>query len=357
MDSINIQNDFEKYDNEINMHPCYLFLGAETDETVLTDKIVNKRWSGIISNLDNTEISERFKSNNREVIIVQSKSEIKPNTVNLPFISLKALIHIDSEDSEEEQCNDFRDEFRDILQRIMHPMDSLYVIGYSEIDFNIRCFNKNICKNSITFFGMKTANLSDIAVNYKDKYGFNYVESSLDSVLIEEKFEDNSLLSDNEDSVLFYINGKVKAIQQYELMSTRSYITLANRFDFEVMLPTGLELKKSYFIKYLKSSSNAQPQWYGYVGEEPFAVKRNFQDGLQSIIECALNGDIMPDGKKYDVKKPIILTGAPFTSKTVTLGAIAYNIYSAKKYPVLYIKEDLLSLSNGEMFDNLVTLR
>lgn len=350
--------EVEKLNSDIQMHPCFLFIGKDTNEALLTDTITKMRWAGVISTSDNLNLITRFNLPGRTILDIQSVQEIQPNRQKMPFVSLQKVIEIDPEDNEEDQYNEFREGIKGVLQRLMQTTNHLYVIGYSEDEFEISSFDRNICKNSILFFGLSENKLSKTAVSRKDRFGFRFYEETLDELLPGNSQIDtlNDTFENEDDSLLFYINGKMCAISRYELLSTRNYISLANKFDVEGIVPYGREMQQRYFMKFLESGSDSPPQWYAYAPNTEFAVKRPFEAGLQYITNLALKGEPMPDGKQYDSKKPIVLMGPPSSSKTVALGALAYYIYSQETYPVLFIRGNIQKIVTSENREHLINL-
>ena len=101
--------EVEKLNSDIQMHPCFLFIGKDTNEALLTDTITKMRWAGVISTSDNLNLVTRFNLPGRTILDIQSVQEIQPNRQKMPFVSLQKVIEIDPEDNEEDQYNEFRE--------------------------------------------------------------------------------------------------------------------------------------------------------------------------------------------------------------------------------------------------------
>ena len=344
--------------SNIGVQPCFLFIGKNTDSSLLSTKILHKKWAGVISTSDSEDLIIKFSIPGRTVLDISSINEIQPNRMKMPFVSLKKVIEIDPDDSKEDQNRDFSIGLQKVLLRLMQNTNHLYVVGYNEEEFDIGYFDRNICRNSVFFFGLSDTQLSDTAVNRAEKYGFRYYEETLDELLPDEPDTDGEEdgFSEFEDSLLFYINEKTYSLPRYEFMSTRSFITLANKMDVEDNIPYGKEMQRRYFRKFLEFSSDSPPQWYAYSQKTQFAVERSFEEGLKNITCLALNGETMPDGNPYDPKKPIVLMGPPSSSKTIALGALAYKVFIEKVYPVIYVRDDIQKLTNGENRKYLVNM-
>lgn len=351
-----LSQEAEKLSNDVRIHPCFLFIGNSVNDAMLTDTITSLPWAGIISTSENPDVIHRFNVPGRTIRNIQAIPEIQPNRKNMPFISLANVIKINHDDTEEDRLDDFKEQMKEILLRLMQETNHLYVIGYTEKEFGIRCFERNICKNAIMFFGWQEDNYSKLAQRRKENHEFRFYEETLDCFFSEMPEDDDFEDIPSDDSLYFFANGKLQAIPRHELLRTHSFITLVNRFDTEYLVPHGQAMQQRYFIKFLEASSGAPPQWYAYSPYTSFAVRRTFEDGLQSITKAALNGDAMPDGKPYDPKKPIVLTGPPSSSKTVALEALAYHIFCQEIYPVLFIRGDIQKITTGEYKDDLIEL-
>lgn len=331
-----------KISSEIQTAECILFIGkkADEDESLVLPLVTRMRWAGVITTCENQNICDKFndKDIRNEVIVVDSINESSINRQNMPFFDLNQLAAISPDDDKDDIEDKKRDTLGAVLQKCLSFKFAryIYVIGYDDREFCIRWFKNELCNGKIYFFGMTTE--TEKTKQFREKYNYRFFEEKLDKFLPDDNENDDVDLSEPFDNnCYFYIDGKVRSLSDQELQKTRNILRLANRYDLEQNIPYGRELQKKYFREFLESDSDSPPQWYAFTRNTDFAIKRPFERGLQYIVEKALDGDTMPDGKKYDSQKPIILMGPPSSSKTTSLGALAYNIYRREKYPVLFV--------------------
>lgn len=334
----------KKISSEIKTTECILFIGkkADEDESLISPLVTRMRWSGVITTCDNKNICDKFNNKDirNDVIVVDSINESSINRKDMPFFDLNRLAAISPDDDEDDIKYEKRNTFQAVLKKVL-PLGSrfarfIYVIGYDDNEFNIRWFQRDICSKKIYFFGMTTE--TEDTKRFRERNYYRFFEEELDKFLPDDDENDGVDLSEPSDNnCYFYIDGKVYSLSDQNLQKTKKVLCLANRYDLEQSIPYGRELQKRYFREFLESDSDSPPQWYAFTRNTDFAIKRPFERGLQYIVEKALDGDTMPDGKKYDPQKPIILMGPPSSSKTTSLGALAYNIYRREKYPVLFV--------------------
>ena len=111
-------------------------------------------------------------------------------------------------------------------------------------------------------------------------------------------------------------------------------------------------MSRTWFSNFLESSASLGPQWYGYLPQSTFYVKRSYEDALVQLVRKMLDGRSITGSSS--VNRPIILAGDPGSSKSITLGALAYRIFNEKIHPVIYISKDsFLSANIGTGFDEL----
>jgi hypothetical protein len=147
---------------------------------------------------------------------------------------------------------------------------------------------------------------------------------------------------------LFYKGNKATFIENKMLLKCQNFAQLLTDESVNETRPMGKAEKERYFELFLDNSS-IRPQWYGYDPELDYYLERPFEETLYKLIQIFLNGKEkeLPDipGNK---KLPIILEGDPGTSKSITLGAIAFKIFKNRKNPVVFIKNEELSFKNDE---------
>ena len=152
----------------------------------------------------------------------------------------------------------------------------------------------------------------------------------------------------DEDNEHFYKNGKAYPISKDYLISKR--FTLLTQEEVSRNRPIGTEAIKNRFLKFLENSSVEGPQWYGYLKESEYHVRRSFEDPLEEYTKQLLSG-------RAKHKAPLVLHGDPCTSKSVALGNLAYRIFSSRINPVIFISKDATLFSeNTEEFEELLEL-
>lgn len=183
--------------------------------------------------------------------------------------------------------------------------------------------------------------------------GRTWYTESIASILQDPPEDDQDADTDlfylyDEDNEHFYKNGKAYPISKDYLISKR--FTLLTQEAVSRNRPIGTEAIKDRFLKFLENSSVEGPQWYGYLKETEYHVRRSFEDPLEEYTRQLLTG-------RAKHKAPLVLHGDPCTSKSVALGNLAYCIFSSHINPVIFIsKEATLFSENTEEFEELLEL-
>ena len=97
-----------------------------------------------------------------------------------------------------------------------------------------------------------------------------------------------------------------------------------------------------------------------FLNPKGYSLKASFANNAKVDTVAsrnALNGKELAYNSE-NKRLPIILEGDPGTSKSITLGAIAYKIFKNRKNPVVFIKNEEISFNNeyGREFDLLNNL-
>ena len=144
-----------------------------------------------------------------------------------------------------------------------------------------------------------------------------------------------------------YINGAPKIIDPATCRDFDKYGRVLSLHEMHTA-PISRMMQVDYFYKFLKYSPNA-PQWYGYSPRNGFSVHREFEDELyRAVVE----------GLESNSEIPIILSGQTSSGKSVALSSLAYKIFNAHRYPVVYVNNpDVVFSINtpaGISLDNLL---
>lgn len=188
--------------------------------------------------------------------------------------------------------------------------------------------------------------------------GIEFHTESLDEVL-KARYEWNQsdeVKSNDSDAEyeIFYKNGKAVTISSREFLPYRKLAFVLTEQKVFAVRPYGKVMQAKWFYNFLIRSSADGPQWYGYLKNSDFHVSREFEIVLKCAVKRELLGEAIVGADK---EMPIILCGAPGSSKSVALAALAYEIYSEHNNPVIFIDNDTLLFSDkSEEGDALKTL-
>lgn len=183
-------------------------------------------------------------------------------------------------------------------------------------------------------------------------------------------FEEEELFSSDEsdyydDSDLFYIsNEPIMTDQLKDKITACAWVSLVTDVSIEMHLDelNGKRNRKISYRRFLEKTYYDCTQWYGYHPKAEYYIKRNYCDQLLALVKMALNKRISIDNaqRSFDNSGIIVLKGAPMSSKSATLGYIAYKIYCEHCYPVLVIKQEIeknkeiISYDRKESLDRLI---
>lgn len=317
----------------------FLFIGKNYKAEQLPAALCKQNWSAVLTTSDNEKILSYFYKSDRNVICVNKASmEIEPNTEDMPVIFLHKV----------DESNDWHDDTTfvgtliSVIEAIRGSIDTLYTVGLYSDELNI----KNICRWIPTYFmGQKQLPEHEIP-------NLKVYEEDL-SAFFDESDETNDLWEEEQygsNENIFFKNGKYVSLSDDVLMNTRRFLTLATEAIVDRNSPVGDKQMSLAFENFLKLSPTEGPQWYGYTPKTNFHVKRPFEDAFVDLVTKALNGET-PTKKKYDPTAPIVLMGPPASSKTITLGSLAYRIFSRHNNPIIFIKNYDIDPNDENNFD------
>lgn len=334
-----------------------LYVGKNASPLDTGKNVAVLHWQYVITSNTAQDFGLSFADGVRRPIVCTRLMDIKPNLLtyeNLPVVHLYGKSGIDDTDGMD--ADDYKvirkKEAIKLMDRIVGNMDMrsvLVVTGYApwdESDFPLDEFRALLIGNrnrNVYFFGMGRnedgiKQLHDLAV----KQDFVWCENGLYETL--KSIEQNAV--ENADGIpfgtdkrLFYTGGQPVTIDSKVLLRCRNFVQLLTEESVNRIAPFGRAEQSIWYYNFLNESS-ATPQWYGYHEQSHFHLKRPFEGRLINWTHKLLDrAGVMPHGPA-----PIILLGAPGSSKSVALGALAYNIFCERKNPVIYIKGDSLLL-------------
>ena len=357
-----------------------LYVGQGVPLDDLRVCIARERWSAVITTIRDGGFSSLFSSDSREPWECNSRAQLSSRSLSRERPPIIQLLGIDGAESDIDDDlllgpsgqSDIRSERARELLRIVPSLlgytNHLVVVGVdSDDDLNLlvalgRLLLKEAVPGSVSFWDMDTsfANNED----YKDwirrlceRMSFGYHGVTLSEVLMRRQEEESASIAeaggaDSGDDV-FFCNHTTVSIGRDDLLRIRSVGTLLTERTVNRVRPLGRVQQRLWFSNFLELSGVGEPQWYGYLPQSSFHVKRDYEDVLTLLVRRALRGQGLGDAPIED--KPIILTGAPGSSKSVTLGALAYRVYNERISPVLFVSGNVFQGSRfGGSFKRLV---
>ncbi len=343
------KEDFVSLSKEIKsgfgLRRKFLFIGRSFQKFQLPMELCRQNWSAVITTSDSEELLGFFAKSDRTIVCVDNANiKIEPNTEDMPVI----FIHKIDESSEWYSEDSFSDTLGDVMRKLGGGgIDVLYTVGLYSNEFDI---NK-LCRRIPTYLMGQKNSPSKTIPNLK------VYEEELAAFFAELDSTNDDFEQIVTDENIFYKNGKHVSLSDEDLMQTRRFLILATSGIVEENRPIGDKQLTMAFENFLKLSPTDGPQWYGYIPETKFNVKRPFEDALVNVVTKALSGET-PDVKtKYDPTKPIVLMGPPASSKSITLGSLAYRIFAQHNNPVIFIKNydiDFADDNNFELLDDLM---
>lgn len=339
-----------------NQDNVILFAGSEAIKNKeLSEKICVLPWSCVITTDRRDGFGTGF-AQGRNPHRYISSSDLPINIFsreNLPIIQLYGAvtdIPPELEDFDEDlRVRLLKKQGEKILNRVMSKMDirsRLIVVGYnpdSDDDISLETFMlscQEIQGGAITFFNSGST-VNKILKSFAEKNRFTWVDGKI-SDLLDDASEDYEIQDTPTDDVnVFYKGQKTVFIKKSILSRSSNFARLLTEEKIREIRPLGRIQQSRWFYNFLNNSSDS-PQWYGFLPQSDFYLKRSYEDVLLGLVRRLLSGKGMNKG---GWNTPIILEGDPGSSKSVELAAVAYKIFEEKINPVIYINGDNLYFS------------
>jgi hypothetical protein len=337
-----------------------LFVGRDMKDNEIIDEIASLPWSCIVTSRTDEGFSSLFSTKDRTPREYCTFSEIPSRPLDRSKLPILRLFGIGKAEDDELASLGLQNTRNDpnawdmlsVLPGMLDCINQMIVIGYQpdhpdevSTEYVARKF-LNIPDGNVQFFGMDACK-SEIIQKLAEKKQFGYHQDSLNEILVTlpHKSDTQVLLGygDLKTDNIFYSRGEAVSISDDDLHQTRHFVTLLTEQKLYAFRPMGRVQQAEWFSNFLKFSSTEGPQWYGYLKNSTFYLKREYEDRLVNLVEGLLEGAALPEKSNM----PVILQGDPGSSKSVTLGALAYRIYEKHQYPILYIKDEYLTLSSG----------
>lgn len=351
----NLMNSFRK-DNVI------LYVGRNGRKE-LTPEICELPWSCLVTSCTD-DIGTEFAAQNKEAIRYTSYRQL-PNQL---FIKNKfPIIQIyGKEDVVDEALEEYDEDFlrREIIKKdaerifdyVMVHMDMrtrMVIIGYAPEDLaefpmsSIIIASRNMRGGVIDIYGATNEVMMAPLFKSLEKRGGNHTsEKILDSIgeVLNQSNEYQEI--DKKKENIFYKGCIPVSISSSFLRGYSQTIQLLTEETIYEVRPFGRIEQQEWFPNFLNNSAE-KPQWYGYLRQSEFYVKRDYEDKLVSLVRNILAGRNM----KREDNIPVILQGPPGSSKSIEMAALAVKIFEEHVNPVIFINSDKLSFaeSSSEM--------
>lgn len=357
-----------------NINNMVLFAGVGTTRDELTEEICSLPWSCVVTTRRDEGFRNSFVNEGRRPKEYCSVSELPPklfDRTSLPIIRLFGLEVEDEPDEDYELLEERQeDECKSMLSNIMGKLDiisQMIVIGYrpemaGELKRTAMVVRWEKCQGGkLSFFNMNADSeecrkLRESAL----KRNFSCYEESLAAILGRRSRNDEEQTLEDYTTVpghnLFYANEHPITINDRVLLRYRETGELLTEEKLLSIRPYGRIQQSRWFFEFLTKSAVYGPQWYGYLPQSEFYLRRPFEKPLVNLVCNLLDGRKIED---YDYSVPVIIDGDPGSSKSITLGALAYRVFMRKRNPVVFIHKTEMNLFSDiseldDMLQNIV---
>lgn len=360
-----------------------LYIGQSVDSADVKKYLSKLPWSAVFTTNHEQSFASNFATDSRRLQLCTSVEELARHSLSRDKPLLVQLYGIDGEPQEDESLSlspfgsagRRRRKAEALLSNLPILLDcvnSLVITGADSdedldlLDCLIEIIQNKVTPGSVSFWGMESAfeGHNDIKKYIKDiceQRGFGYIDLPLASA-VKYRMEENAAVRDELSPKeiaddIFFIDQRPVGISGDNLLRIRNIGCLLTEKTVYRIQPLGRHQRNIWFSNFLELSGAGEPQWYGYLSKSSFHVKRDFEDPLVALVMRALRGRGIGDSEDSAVtaKMPIVLSGAPGSSKSVTLGALAYRIFNERRFPVLFVSgETFLGNNYGSGYRSLV---
>lgn len=347
----NLMNSFKK-DNVI------LYVGRNGRKE-LTPEICELPWSCMVTSCTD-DIGTEFAAQNKEAIRYTSYRKL-PNQLfaknKFPIIQLYGKA-----DAVDEALEEFNEDFlrheiikkdaESIFNYVMAHMDMrtrMVIIGYSPEDpdefplLSIIYASRNMRGGVIDIYGATNEAMMEPLFKSLEIRGGNHTSEKILDLISEVSDQSKEYQEiDKKNENIFYKEHTPVSIPSSFLLGYSQPIQLLTEETIYEVRPFGKIEQQEWFPNFLNNSSE-KPQWYGYLRQSEFYLKRDYENTLVSLVRNLLDGRTM---KRKD-NIPIILQGPPGSSKSIEMAALAVKIFEEHMYPVIFINSDKLSFAEN----------
>ena len=377
--SENIHKLSHEFYAKFNQNHVLLYVGQDIDSEALKKWIAPCRWSAVITSRQESEFSAHFNMEARspqEVTIPEAVPTNPLSRANLPIWRLWGMEGEENNDDipwdEEFQHMYCVRDFLRFLPGLLKPINSLVMIGInSKRDWKIIeelamvLHRVHMPAETVSVWGMpkredveaESQKAYNILIRVCQGQSFPLYETHLSDVCksladLETQNDEDEMEDGFISSTDVYFHGKKPIYIKSEELSIFRGKTLLTEETVRGVHPSGRVQTQRYFFKFLEDSPVVGAQWYGYLPPSSFYVKRSYEDVLEQLVRKLLSGEGPARG--MDTAAPVVLSGDPSSSKSITLGALAYHIYNEKNNPVVYVFNDsFLSYNLGGKVEEL----
>lgn len=339
--------------------PVILYVGRKGN---LNDALIRQRWSMVITTLIDDNFPNAFnKEGLRRTFIIDTEDSIKNirlNTRDLPVMLINgSKSYFDNSKGSFDLEADF-DQTKEALvnsiySAISSNFASLVIIGYDSndpLEISIKSLYtqfRHFAPGTVLFFDSTDLKDNQRIAQLQCSGIVDVVPYEPQAVFEHEDFNTYDFQSDVQEYTplfkSFYVNHKRVQIQNESLFEIDGYCSLLSLEDLQsINVPKQLEFR--WFFQFLQLSAK-QPQWYGYSPNLQFSITRDFYTSLYDITNNCLEKKTKVNEKEEE--RAILLSGQTGSGKSIALSKLAYQVFFEKKYPVLFIYNPDINLSEG----------
>ena len=375
----------DSFFGSFNANHVLLYVGRGCSDDELKE-IAQCPWSAVITSRKDPELVDFFATEGRTLQEYSSREEIPARPLHRQRVPVLRLFGTNGDEENEDEdlswlsmddtAEDDRYRAKQMLELIPDLLDSvntMAIVGAdSEADWDLfgkgfaRLLYRQVADTSVTIWNMPEQPPQKFAKQYQMLYQvanqkhFGFYTESLSELLNFRKEEDARYGMDGTDRIelpedqndIYYQGHTPVSIPQSDLLIFKNLGTLLTERTINRIHPLGRIMSQKWFSNFLETSSLAGPQWYGYLPQSTFYVKRSFEDALVQLVRKMLDGKGITGGQASN--HLVVLQGDPGSSKSITLGALAYRIYNEKINPVIFIsRESFLNSNIGTNFQEL----
>ena len=361
-----------------------LYVGQNSTNEEIKEWIAPYPWSCVITSRIDAEFAALFAKEGRTIFQYTSRTEIPAmplSRVRMPILRLCGIEgQIDAEEDlswlqlePHSKRNTVSDDLIGLIPDLLGFVNPMVIVGAdSEVDWDI-IGNHKLARKLYEKASNGTVSIWDMPNNAEaavipDAYemiaklavlkDFNLYTCKLADALKKNKetydewFSDTSSSEPEIENDIYYQGHSIVNISQIDLLLFKNVGSLLTERTINRIRPLGRVMSRKWFSNFLENSATMGPQWYGYLPNSIFYVKRSFEDRLVALVRRSLEGKSIVGNNTPN--RPIILSGDPGSSKSITLAALAYRVFNEKMNPVIFITRDsYLSANIGTSFDEL----